>query len=158
MKRFYSKLLSFFVICFLIVGCSKKEVEKPESVVQQYLNALSVGDLNTAAKLVNIPQEMENSPYYQSQIFTEINKDKVDIDEKGSIQDIAINDVMTLFTNGNVTNGQPEFIKRDHADKGTIAIVKAMITFKDGSYHEVIYPLKHTGDAYRIIFSDIPIR
>ncbi len=158
MKRFYTSLLMFLTCCFCLAGCSKKVVEKPETVVQQHLRALAANDFVNAAKLVYQPDGLNNPSVYQQKIREVLEQDKWELDGRGGFENVTIKEVLTRFTNGEVKDGQPEFIKRSEADKGSTAIVTAMIAFQNGSYKEAVYPLKHTGEAYRIVFAKIPVQ
>lgn len=156
-KRFYPSLLMVFAWFFCLAGCSKKTVVQPETVVQQHINALAAGDMATAAKLVYLPENLNNPSAYQQKIHDVLEQDKKDWDGRGGFGNVTIKEVLTRFTNGKIKDGQPEFIKRNETDKGSTAIVTAMIVFQNGSYKEAIYPLKHTGDAYRIVLAEIPV-
>ena len=156
MKRFYTSFL-LLMACFLcLTTCSKKEVVKPETVVQQHIKALVSDDFENAAKLVYVPENISNPAAYQQKIRDVLQQDKKELDGRGVFQDVTIKDVLTRFTNGKVKDGQPEFIKRNEADKGSTAIVTAMIVFQNGSYKEAVYPLKHTGESYRIVITRMP--
>ena len=156
MKRFYTSFL-LLMACFLcLTACSKKEVVKPETVVQQHIKALVSNDFENAAKLVYVPENISNPAAYQQKIRDVLQQDKKELDGRGVFQDVTIKDVLTRFTNGKVKDGQPEFIKRNEADKGSTAIVTAMIVFQNGSYKEAVYPLKHTGESYRIVIARMP--
>ena len=80
------------------------------------------------------------------------------MDNRGGFEHVAIKDVLTRFTNGEIKDGQPEFIKRNEADKGSTAIVTAMVVFQNGTYKEAVYPLRHTGEEYRIVLAEIPVQ
>ena len=156
MKRFYVYLLMLSTCLLCLTGCTKKAVVKPETVVQQHIKALAADDRVTAAKLVYTPENISNPSAYQQKIHDILTQDKKELDDRGGFESVVIKDVLTRFTNGAVKDGQPEFIKRDEADKGSTAIVTAMIVFKNSSYKEAVYPLKHTGEAYRIVIAEIP--
>ena len=157
MKRFHASLLMFFACFLCLAGCSRKEVVKPETVVQQHLKSLADNDIENAAKLVYKPENITNPAYYQQKIHEVLARDKQELDNRGGFEHVAIKDVLTRFTNGEIKDGQPEFIKRSDADKGSTAIVTAMIVFQNGTYKEAIYPLKHTGEGDRIVLAEIPV-
>ena len=158
MKRFYVSLLMFFTCFLCLASCSKKEVVKPETVVQQHLRSLAENDIENAAKLVYQPEDITNPAYYQQKIRDVLTRDKQEMDNRGGFEHVAIKDVLTRFTNGEIKDGQPEFIKRNEADKGSTAIVTAMVVFQNGTYKEAVYPLRHTGEEYRIVLAEIPVQ
>ncbi len=158
MKRFYAYLLLVMTSLFCLAGCSSRTAVTvhPETVVEQHIKALAAGDIEHAAKLVYIPENIPNPVAYRQKIHEILERDKQELDSRGIFQYLTIKDVLTRFTNGDIKNGQPEFIKRNDAGKGTTAIVTAMIVFQNGSYKEAIYPLKHTGETYRIVITGMP--
>ncbi len=155
-KRLLTNLFILFSCILCITGCREtKDVGKPEAVVAQHLQALRTGNVAAAAKLVYQPEDTVNPNAFQQRVMAVLESDKQDFDARGGITEVSINDVLTRFSDGNVKDGQPEFIKRNEASKGTTAIVKAMVTFQNGSFKEAVYPLKHTGDAYRIVLYEV---
>ena len=109
-------------------------------------------------KSVHIPEEVKDTATYQNQVRAILMRDKENLDNRSGLLSVTINDVLTQFTNGTIKDGQPDFIKRKDADKGTTAIVRAQLEFNDHSFQEVIYPLRHTGEAYQIVFSEIHVQ
>ena len=104
MKRFYTSFL-LLMACFLcLTACSKKEVVKPETVVQQHIKALVSDDFENAAKLVYVPENISNPAAYQQKIRDVLQQDKKELDGRGVFQDVTIKDVLTRFTNGKVYN------------------------------------------------------
>ncbi len=158
LKHFFSGFLAVLAVCLLLSGCSKPDVVKPETVLEQHIHAVAAGNIEAAMKSVFIPDEVKDSIAYQNQLRTLLLRDKENMDARSGLSRVTVNEVLTQFTNGTIKDGQPDFIKRTDADKGTTAIVRAQLEFNDHSFQEVIYPLKHTGEAYQIVFSEIHVQ
>lgn len=157
-KRFFSGFLAVLAFCLLLSGCSKPDVVKPETVIEQHIHAVAAGNFEAAMKSAYVPDEAKDSIAFQNQLRAILMRDKENLDNRSGLLRVTVNDVLTQFTNGTIKNGQPDFIKRNDADKGTTAIVRAQLEFNDHSFQEVIYPLKHTGEAYQIVFSEIRVQ